>query len=259
MNDNAPRAPTQERIRSAARQLDYHRNPATRFPVNAVSHPTQPISLPPQIQQRQIGLVLSANSPASTLAMIPGVEPVLSSADFRFVIVTLPTDPSSARTKIFRLMRECSGLLCCSSIYPAVRTMVDAPSQTSPSETPHKKLIVLWQGAAQTILNELSGAPSTTEPPDPIAKLNLPSPEVAPPKPEPVLEKPTPLPTPEPTPEPMPEPTPEPQPAPALVPESTVPPVLQDTPPVTFSQEPEATTTAPNSEPTHQPAIPAQA
>jgi DNA-binding LacI/PurR family transcriptional regulator len=185
--------PTQERVRATARQLDYHRNPATRFPVNAVAHPAQPISLPPQTQQRQIGLILSADSPAATLTMIPGVEPVLSSADYRLVIVTLPTDPSTARTKIFRLMRECSGLLCCSSIYPSVRTMLNTAVQTAPTETTQKRLIVLWQGAAQTMLNELSGVSSTIDAPAPIAKPNQPKPEDTSPKAEPVAVKPAPL------------------------------------------------------------------
>jgi hypothetical protein len=146
---------TQNRIRTVARQLGYQRNPSTRYAV-AVGKPSPATILTPQIQQRQIGLVLSPDSQANTLALIPGVEPVLSTADYRLVVMTLPADPNTAQAKITRLMHESAGILCCPTIYPNVSAMVNKASPTYPTVPWQSRVIILWQGAAKAILSAVS-------------------------------------------------------------------------------------------------------
>jgi hypothetical protein len=39
---------------------------------------------------RQVGLILAAASPATSLALIPGLEPALAAADYRLIVITAP-------------------------------------------------------------------------------------------------------------------------------------------------------------------------
>lgn len=190
------RTDTQTRIRSIARQLGYKPNPNTRFAAGKhLSAPTvvQPsgivIASSPS-EKKQIGLVLSLNSPAGSLALIPGLEPILATADFKLVVMTLPVDPIAARGRIVGLLQDSAGVLCCPSIYQAVAEVAGT----------QKPVIVLWQGAAQAILGRVGGEPvAATAPTRP-----------ATPIPAPAVE---PTPTPAPTPSPAPATSPYPAPA----------------------------------------------
>lgn len=151
---------TQNRVRAAASQLGYVRNPNTRFPL-APAKPTA--TAPPpipgetadlQIHERKIALVLATDSPATTLALIPGLEPILSAENYGLNIVTLPTDPTAAQVKVSRLARTSNGILCCPSIYPAVAAM---------TEKTRIPVIVLWQGAARAMLKTLGGEQNAVE------------------------------------------------------------------------------------------------
>ncbi len=162
---------TQARIRTVSRQLDYHPNPNTRF----AKMPARPSSSP---LSRQIGLVLSTSSPATSLALIPDLELVIAAADFQLVVMTLPPDPAVARTRLVRLLHDSAGMICCPSIYPTVSAIGPA--------------IVLWRGAAQAILAGITGQGSApaSEPmaspapaPTPVPTHSAPTP----PTPSPVL------------------------------------------------------------------------
>ena len=158
---------TQNRVRAAASQLGYVRNPNTRFPL-APAKPTPAAPLPKpienpdlQIQERKIALVLATDSPATSLALIPGLEPILSAENYGLNIVSLPTDPTAAQEKVSRLILTSNGILCCPSIYPAVAAMTEPPASATP--LPRIPVIVLWQGAARAMLKTLGGEQNAVE------------------------------------------------------------------------------------------------
>ena len=151
---------TQNRVRAVASQLGYQRNPNTRFhaapakPAPAAPPPTTSEAGTLQIQERKIALVLAVNSPATTLALIPGLEPILSAENYCLNLVTIPTDPTAAQEKIFRLGLTSDGILCCPIVYPTVVAM---------REKTRIPVIVLWQGAARAMMKTLSGEQNEME------------------------------------------------------------------------------------------------
>ena len=67
-----------------------------------------------------MGLILAPDSPASSLAFIPGLVPPLAAAGYELAIVTIPTDPAAARERMRQLLDEgVAGLCCCPSVYAA--------------------------------------------------------------------------------------------------------------------------------------------
>jgi len=146
---------TQEKIRTVARQLGYTANPNTRFTmtapqlVPAAPSPAPIRALESQTPARQIGLVLSPNSPASVLALIPGLDPVLADAGYRLVVMTLPGDSTAGRDRVTQLIHDSAGILCCPSIFPAVSVAVA-------NQCP---VIALSPGAAKSMVDKISGCP----------------------------------------------------------------------------------------------------
>jgi len=218
---------TRDRVMTAVRQLGYRPGSSPRSAVYAAK-PSQISNSKSQIQERQIGVVLSADSPASSLALIPDLVPAMAAADYRLVIVTLPAEAVAANQRINRLLKEgTAGLLCCPSLYLAVTTAVG-------TQCP---IIVLWQGSAKAMLEKLGvGKAAVPPPPAPIItpapSARSPTPVVAPTPIPPRVASPAPVPVPRPvvplvnvaTPAAMPEP------APAVVPNVTPDPVVVETP-----------------------------
>jgi transcriptional regulator with XRE-family HTH domain len=252
---------TQERVRAVARQLGYRTNLVAQNISLGKGNGLSP-SLPEQEASRKltgfIGLVLSTASQTDALALIPSLDPVLTAAGYRLIVITVPADPAAYQARVTELLTAgIAGFLCCPTIYPAV---MKAVAGTRP-------VIVLWAGAAKAVVGILNGEsveqetpskPVVTAPP-PIA-----TPTVTPITPHPTQTPTTPAPLPQPVaiPKPVivtpplvftPTPTPESQPpaAPPLevptpvLPPPSVPPVVEvedpppavppETPPVTMS------------------------
>ncbi len=142
---------TQNRIRVAAHQLNYQPDlfareiRARRGRTPVVAGPQKPGT------GRPIGLLLSATSPANSLALIPGLVLALSAADHPLIIVTLPTDPAAAKERVQTLLQDgVAGLVCCPTVYPAVTATVGGACP----------VIVLWQGAGSAMLTRRYLSPS---------------------------------------------------------------------------------------------------
>ncbi len=149
---------TQARILAIARQMDYHPNDAARNIAlgNAgVPAPASEVSHDAAKPTRQIGLVLSAASPDSSLTLIPGLDPVFCAAGYRLTVITVPTDPAAARERLSSALADgIAGLLACPTVYP---TVLESVGNTCP-------VIVLWQDAAKAILAKISGSPEVEAP-----------------------------------------------------------------------------------------------
>ena len=141
-DQNRIRQTTQDHILAVARQLGYTRRPMAPYTAVAVPKP-QMTSPDAHIQEQRIGLILSADSPASSLALIPGLDPILTAAGYELVVITLPADPASARKRLAGFLKTSTGILCCPTIYTAVSALV-APWPG--------KVVILWQGAAKAII-----------------------------------------------------------------------------------------------------------
>lgn len=111
--------------------------------------------------RRQIGLILSAASSADSLGLIPGLEPILDTADYRLIIVTVPSDPVTARARVIRFLADgLTGILCCPTVYPAVLATV---AEACPDPGSRVPVIVLWQGAGLAMLKAV-GQPQVDAP-----------------------------------------------------------------------------------------------
>jgi hypothetical protein len=172
-------------------------------PYAAAAAPSPQMTSPQtQIQEPRIGLVLSAASPSSSLALIPGLDPILSMAGYELVVMTLPTDPASARARFAGFLKTSSGILCCPTIYSTVSAMVAEATRTYPTATWPGKVVILWQGAAKAIIAKPSlEAPAPTYAPASLsmegAALSAPANQVVLTEQNPPLRE-TPAPTPQP-------------------------------------------------------------
>ncbi|MEI8140869.1 MAG: hypothetical protein WCI03_13505 [bacterium] len=118
--------------------------------------------------------------------------------------MTLPTDQTTARTRVTRLSHDSAGLLCCPSIYSTVSAIL-AGTSTEPN-TSNYPVIVLWAGAGQAMLNTIMASDLPPVAPPTVSEIQPPS------RPEPAfVTEPTPAPMPEPVPVPEPIATPEPE------------------------------------------------
>ncbi|MEI6168695.1 MAG: LacI family DNA-binding transcriptional regulator [bacterium] len=156
---------TQARVRAVARQLGYQPDPVARDIALGKGRP--PRSVTPQRgisdgksqmtemrAPKQIGVVLSTDSTAATLGLIPGIESVLETADYRLAVIIVPVDPTAARERTARLLNaDTAGILCCPTLYPAVSA---AMAEKLP-------VIVLWQGAGVAMLKAV-GPPQAAVP-----------------------------------------------------------------------------------------------
>ena len=152
---------TQARVRAVARQLGYQPDPVARD--IAFGKNRAPRSVTPQrgssdgksqmTEMRapgQIGVVLSTNSTAATLGLIPGIESLLEAADFRLAVIIVPADPTAARERTARLLNaDTAGILCCPTLYPSV-------SAAMAGKLP---VIVLWQGAGMAMMKTVGSEP----------------------------------------------------------------------------------------------------
>ncbi len=148
----------QARVLTAVRQLGYQpdtiaRNvalgkgvpPRSAAPVTPFCGISDGRSEVKNVEQdrRQIGLFISATSPASTLAFIPGVEPVIAEAGYELVVVTVSSDPAAAWKRVGQFLGDkTAGMLCCPSLYSAVLATVNGKCP----------VMVLWQGAGNAML-----------------------------------------------------------------------------------------------------------
>jgi hypothetical protein len=150
-DQNRIRQTTRDHILAVSRQLGYTRRPMAPYAAAAAPSP-QVTSPKTQIQEPRIGLVLSAASPSSSLALIPALDPILSAAGYELVVMTLPADPASARARFAGFLNTSSGILCCPTIYPIVSAIIAEAARTCPTATWPGKVVSLWQGAAKAII-----------------------------------------------------------------------------------------------------------
>jgi hypothetical protein len=233
---------TQQRVLAAVRQLGYQANTTARnmalgtVPAS-IPQPSQIATPESQLPSREIALVLSASSPAESLALIPSLEPVLTAANYRLFVVTLPAEPAAADERLTRMLddearpasgRKTVGFLCCPTVYSTVSALLAGRCPA----------IVLWQDAAKAMVAKLADpsaavpvppvvpvAPPVVVPPPIIPVLaplpvtpTPPAPVVIPPPPTPVVIPPVAVaPEPAPPPSPAPEPVIIPEPAPVVV------------------------------------------
>jgi hypothetical protein len=162
------RLETQTRIWAVARQLGYSRSANTRFAKTAKSPAAPSPGVGASLPGRQIGLVISVSSPATTLAFIPRLEPVLASGGLKLVVMTLPADAAAGQQRVTQLAQECAGILCCPSVYPAVSAIV----------TNQRPVMVLWQEAGKAMLTAVGLV--TTPVPQPNPVMNAPPAAVKP-------------------------------------------------------------------------------
>ena len=145
----------QARVLAAVRQLGYQPDMIARNVALGKGAPPRPAASPRGISggnakveneapdRRQIGLFISAASPASTLAFIPGVEPVMAEAGYELVVVTVSGDPVAAQKRVTQFLgKKTAGMLCCPSLYSAVSATVNGKCP----------VMVLWQGAGSAML-----------------------------------------------------------------------------------------------------------
>ena len=194
---------TQARVLTVARQLGYQPDPVARDialgkgaparpkpngGTTSVSSVFQPVDgtepVPPKhltgIVRRQIGLLLSATSPASSLGLIPSLEPTVAEAGYELVVISLPADTAAARKRASVFWQDgMAGLLCCPTLYQTVLTMLSATAPAGTPESWRKRVIVLWQGAGQAILLALkAGSGEKTEDRTITPPANLPAPSI---------------------------------------------------------------------------------
>jgi hypothetical protein len=150
---------TQARVSAAIRQMGYQPDLINRAKAlhqvapRAAVHPDGISNGKPQIANeiqkstgRQIGLVLSASSQTSTLALIPGLDQDLTAAGYQLNIIVISADPTSTRARISQLLNEDpAGILACPNIYAATTATVAGICP----------VIVLWQDAAKAMLAKL--------------------------------------------------------------------------------------------------------
>ena len=142
---------TQDRVRAVAGQLGYR----TNLVAQNISL-GKGISIDPRLPEQEtprnltgfIGLVLSTTSSADALALIPSLDPVLSAAGYRLIVITVPDDPAVGQARVAELLTAgVAGLLCCPTLYP---TVLETVAGTHP-------VIVLWAGAAKAVVSVLNG------------------------------------------------------------------------------------------------------
>ncbi|MEI6166935.1 MAG: LacI family DNA-binding transcriptional regulator [bacterium] len=115
---------TQDRIRVIASQLNYQPDGLARE-IRVSRRSPDGSGQTVADKGRQIGLVIAVGSPASTLALIPAQEPVLSAAGFTTIFIALTPDPEVIRTRLAALLASgVSGILCCPGVFTAVSATV---------------------------------------------------------------------------------------------------------------------------------------
>jgi len=150
-------AETQARILSIVRQSGYRPNRIARDMVLG--------------RQSTIGLVLAAGGPAASTLLIQEVEPILSAAGYRSVVVILLIDSGTARDRVMTLLDDgVAGILCCPAVVPVVSSIMGDRCPLTP----------LAPAAAQSLLNTL-GVPvpvivsQVVPPPEPVPEAEAPS------------------------------------------------------------------------------------
>jgi len=149
---------TQVRILAAVKELGYQPNAIARnIALGNPSIPATGKSKPADTHTSSgtICLALSAGSPASILALIPGLDPVFAAEGYRLMVITVTTDPATVHERLTNMLAEgIMGFLACPTVYPAISTEVGGKDP----------VIVLWQGAAKAMLVKLSGRAAQNAP-----------------------------------------------------------------------------------------------
>ena len=167
---------THSRVQMAAQQLGYRQAANVRF--TKMGKPAMAPALSATPLTQEIGLVISANSPTSTLSLILELEPVLARDGLKLVVVTLPTEAEARRQRIARLIQECLGIICCPSVYAPVSTAI----------ANQRPVMVLWQGAGVAMMKAL-GLSSNVTPvkAEPVSAPAVEPPPMTEPLPSPVI------------------------------------------------------------------------
>ncbi len=231
---------TQARIRAVARQLNYKPDALARE-IRTNSQASTGSGTPATATRLEVGIVVGAGSPATTLALIPAQEPILAAAGYTTIFVALPSDVEAVRLRLSSLLAAgVQGILSCPSVFA---TVAEAMAKQCP-------VIALSPWAAETLLRP-KPVPAPQQPavipePAPMAK-PVPIPVISVPVAVPVA-KPIAVPVPEPIAVPIPEVIHEPDPIKVATEPEPTPTVV----PVTFPES----ATAPISEPEPTPATP---
>ena len=115
--------------------------------------------------------MVGTGSPASSLALIPGQELILATEGFTTVIVALPADGESARSRLTELgTAGFFGILCCPSLFTSVASAV----------ANHCPLIALSPWSAETLLGKHPVAATRVDTPIPTATPLQPTPTTKP-------------------------------------------------------------------------------
>jgi hypothetical protein len=184
---------TQARVLAVAQQLGYQTNLLAQNISLGRGTGLGP-NLPNQEASRKLAnficLVLSTTSPTDALALIPSLDPVLTRAGYRLIVITVPDDPAAGQARVAELLTAgITGFICCPTLYPAVMKTV---AGTRP-------VIVLWAGAAKAVVGVLNGECVEQEAPSkPVATQDPVVPPVEAPPPVVVPETTPPAMTPEP-------------------------------------------------------------
>ncbi|MEI6788466.1 MAG: LacI family DNA-binding transcriptional regulator [bacterium] len=195
---------TQEKVQAAVRQLGYTPSLAALDMVSG--------------RNSLVGLAVSSDFPAAG-RLIAALEPALSLAGHRLIVICLPTDPQVAAARISELIRfGIAGLV----LFPARATALSGLNCPSvmigglPADTDPAAVVELGQTAARLLQQAIQGATTETIRLDPVIAPRVPVTPITPEPPVPVVV---------PVPVPVPVSVPAPQAPTVAVPVVPVPPV----------------------------------
>ena len=206
---------TQEKVQAAVRQLGYTPSLAALDMVSG--------------RNSLVGLALSSDFPAVG-CLIAALEPALSLAGHRLIVICLPTDPQVAAARISELIRfGIAGLV----LFPARATALSGLNCPSvmigglPADTDQAAVVELGQTAARLLQQAIQRATTETIRLDPVIAPRVPVTPITPEPPVPVAAPAKPVPPVVQPPKPVPVPVviPVPVPVPVSVPAPQAPPV----------------------------------
>jgi hypothetical protein len=206
---------TQAKVQAAVRQLGYTPSLAALDMVSG--------------RNSLVGLALSSDFPAAG-RLIAALEPALSLAGHRLIVICLPTDPQVAAARISELIRfGIAGLV----LFPACATALSGLNCPSvmigglPADTDPAAVVELGQTAARLLQQAIQGATTETIRLDPVIAPRVPVTPITPEPPVPVAAPAKPVPPvvqpPKPVPVPVVVPVPVPGPVPVPVPQAPPP------------------------------------
>ncbi|MEI8139958.1 MAG: LacI family DNA-binding transcriptional regulator [bacterium] len=149
-----------------------------------------------------IGLVLSVTGLAEAAMLLPELEPLITTAGYRLILVMVPADPNAASVQVADLLRDgVAGLVCSSAAMPvAVKMAASNCPVIGLSPAAGKTILATLRGEVVVAGSVEQGAPSKAETtPLPVPVVTPPTPVTAtsviptPPPSRPIVPEPKPL------------------------------------------------------------------